>query len=133
VLLQTFCPTHYAIQAAKAHDYRRFYEQEIRMRRRLRLPPFVHLIELTLMGTSRERVEAQAVRLGQALRDAIGRRRMQVLGPAPPRLASIRRRVRMCLLLKGARVEAMVALIRQVLGPGRTFGSLPVIVDVDPL
>ena len=133
VLLQTFCPRHYAIQAAKAHDYRKFYEQEIRMRRRLRLPPFVHLIELTLMGTSRERVETQAARLGQALRDAIGRRRMQVLGPAPPRLASIRRRVRMCLLLKGARVDTMVALIRQVLGPGRTFSNLPVIVDVDPL
>ena len=133
VLLQTFCPEHYAIQAAKEHDYHRFYEHEIRMRRRLRLPPFVHLIELTLVGSSAERVTVVAASLADALRRAIGRRRVSLLGPAPHRVPKLRRRVRMCLLLKGAAVETMVGLLRSVLTPSRTFGGLPVIVDVDPL
>jgi len=70
VLIQTFCPSHYAIQAAARHDYHRFYHEEIGMRRRLRLPPFTHLVELTLQGSSSQRVQAAAEALAVALRRA---------------------------------------------------------------
>ena len=37
VVIQTYCPTHYAIVAARQHDYQQFYAEELAMRRRLRL------------------------------------------------------------------------------------------------
>ena len=40
VVLQTFFPDHYAIQYAAAHDYRGFYEKEIRFRSWMHYPPF---------------------------------------------------------------------------------------------
>ena len=40
VVLQTFFPDHYAIQFAAAHDYRGFYEKEIRFRSWMHYPPF---------------------------------------------------------------------------------------------
>ncbi len=133
VVIQTYCPDHYAIQAARQHDYHRFYGEEIRMRRRLRLPPFVHLIELTVYGTSRQRVDEAAQRLAAHLRRVATRRRISVLGPAPHRVARLRRTYRTHLLLKGQTVEPMVALLRTVLQPGRRFRGMPVAVDVDPL
>ena len=133
VVIQTYCPDHYAIQAAQQHDYHRFYDEEIRMRRRLRLPPFVHLIELTVYGTSRQRVEDAAQRLAARLRRAANRRRISLLGPAPHRVARLRRTYRTHLLLKGQTVEPMVALLRTTLQPGRRFRGMPVAVDVDPL
>ncbi|MBI4341324.1 MAG: primosomal protein N' [Candidatus Omnitrophica bacterium] len=133
VIVQTYCPDHYAIQAAKTHDYAAFYREELAMRRRLRLPPFARLVELTVHATSRPRVEHIAERLAQALSRAAGRRRLSVVGPAPHRIARLRGSYRMCLLLKGRRVEPMVELLRATLQPGRKFAGLPVTVDVDPL
>ena len=133
VLIQTYCPTHYAIQAAQRHDYQQFYEEELRMRRRVKLPPFVHLIELTVLGSSRQRVTMAADALATQLRRGATRQRITLLGPAPHRVPRLRRAYRMCLLLKGRRVEPMVTLLRKTLQPGRRFHGLPVIVDVDPL
>ena len=133
VLIQTYCPGHYAIQAAKAHDYERFYRQEIEMRRQLRLPPVVHLVELTLFGSSAPRVTASAQLLAERLREAIARRRITLLGPAPHRIPRLRRNWRVCVILKARAVEAVIPVLREVLQPGRKFRGMPVLVDVDPL
>ena len=132
VVIQTYCPTHYAIQAAIRHDYRRFYEEEIRMRRDLALPPFTHLIELTVIGGSAAKVSETAQALARVIRKASLRRRLTLLGPAPHRIPQMRRSYRVCLTLKGREAEPMVALLRGVLGSGRKFHGLPVTVDVDP-
>ena len=141
VVIQTYCPNHYAIQAAGQHDYRRFYEEEIRMRRSLALPPFAHLIELTVLGGSLPRVNESAQALAVALRracpersrGAARRHRITLLGPAPHRIPRLRRTHRVCLMLKGREVAPIVAVLRTVLGPGRKFHGLPVLVDVDPV
>ncbi len=133
VIIQTYNPHHYAIEAARSHDAQRFYDTELAMRRRLRLPPFVHLIELTLMGASGQHVEDAAQRLAAQVRHAGKGCRLTVMGPAPHRVPRLRRSYRWCLILKGASVEAMTALLRGILQPSRRFDGLPVIVDVDPL
>ena len=133
VLIQTYCPGHYAIQAAKAHNYEQFYRQEIEMRRQLRLPPVVHLVELTLFGSSQSRVTDSARLLAQRLREAIKRKRITLLGPAPHRIPSLRRNWRVCLVLKARTVETIIPVLKRVLQPGRKFRGMPVLVDVDPL
>ncbi|MBI3321266.1 MAG: primosomal protein N' [Candidatus Omnitrophica bacterium] len=133
VLIQTYCPTHYAIQAASRHDYQRFYREELAMRRSLRLPPFTRLIELTVIGSPAQRVQEAARLLAEALRREVVRPRMTLLGPAPHRIPRRRGAYRMCLILKARAVEPMVELLRRVLQPGRKFRGLPVLVDVDPL
>src|SRR5690606_31278022 len=48
VIIQTYLPEHYAIQAAKQHHYKQFYNEEIGYRQELGYPPFSKLIKLTL-------------------------------------------------------------------------------------
>ncbi len=132
VLIQTFCPTHYAIQAASRHDYHAFYRQELIMRKRLKLPPFSQLVELTVVGRSRERVQAVAEALREALAKRKGKARITILGPAPHRIATMRGTTRWRVLLQAGSFSPMRQLVREVLGEGRRFQGLPVVVDVDP-
>lgn len=132
VVIQTYCPAHYAIEAARTHDYQRFYAEEIAMRRRCHLPPFVHLIELTVLGSSGPRVEETAEVLARQLR-RIRRPRISLMGPAPHRILRLRRTYRNCLVIKTHAVERTVEMLRKVLQPGRRFRGLPVLVNVDPL
>ncbi len=131
VIIQTYCPGHYAVRAAARQDYPTFFREEIAMRRQVGLPPFTHLVELTVRGSRRESAwqaaEALAGALGQAAQG------WSVLGPAPHRIPRLRRAYQMCVLLKGRTVEPMVARLREILGEGRTFRGLPVRIDVDPV
>jgi primosomal protein N' (replication factor Y) len=60
VILQTFQPEHYVIQAASHHDYQAFYDQEIAYRRQLHYPPFSRLVRLEYRHRDAERAEATA-------------------------------------------------------------------------
>ena len=103
------------------------------MRRRLRLPPFAHLVQCTVLAGSRDRAAEAAQRLAEQLKRAGRRRKITVMGPAPDRIARLRRTYRMCVLLKAGSREPMLNVLWRVLQPGRKFRGLPVLVDVDPL
>jgi replication restart DNA helicase PriA len=68
VIIQTYAPDHYAVQRARDHDYLGFYEEEIRARRDLLYPPFVHLVLVVVSGEDPRDVERYAISLGAALR-----------------------------------------------------------------
>lgn len=133
VLVQTYCPEHYAIRAARTHDYAAFYAEEVKMREDLGLPPFQHLVELLLAAPVKPKVEAASEALAQALRREGGKHGIHLLGPAPHRIPRLRRRYRMRMVLKGGDVPEMVRMIRKALQPGRRYAGVPVVIDVDPV
>jgi primosomal protein N' (replication factor Y) (superfamily II helicase) len=97
VVLQTFQPEHYAIQAAAQHNYQAFYERELGYRRRLGYPPFTRLARLELRDKDSDEAERAARSLASRLREAIqrqSRRATYLIGPAPcffPRLNGLYR------------------------------------------
>ena len=60
VIIQTYVPHHYTIISAINHDYKEFYKKEIALRRELFLPPFSHIIYLTLRSYKEERAKKAA-------------------------------------------------------------------------
>ena len=44
VIVQTYNPDNYAIELSKKQDYKKFYEAEIELRKRLNYPPFCDII-----------------------------------------------------------------------------------------
>lgn len=44
VIIQTYHPDHYSIQMAKLHDYKNFYNKEIKYREMMNYPPYCHII-----------------------------------------------------------------------------------------
>ena len=105
VVIQTFSPENYAIQAAAGHDYAAFYEQEIAYRRQLHNPPFTRLARLVYSHTNdaicqREAERMKALLIGE--RDARGIGDTSLIGPAPAFIHRLRGRFRWQLIIRGA-------------------------------
>jgi primosomal protein N' (replication factor Y) len=86
VILQTFQPDHYVIQAAAQHSYRSFYQQELGYRRQLGYPPFGQLVRLEFRHIDSFKAEQQAHRLGNLIQQWINeekRSSTEIIGPAP--------------------------------------------------
>ncbi len=85
VILQTFTPDHYVIQAAARHDVEGFYRYELEQRRQLGYPPFGRLVRLEYRHYDAARAEAEAQRVQRLLQDrAIAEGRSQTTILAVP-------------------------------------------------
>ncbi len=67
VFVQAFTPFHPAIQYARRHDFKGFYEQEMEFRAQLKYPPFSRVALITLKGRNEEKVKFVAEHLKEAL------------------------------------------------------------------
>ena len=127
VIIQTYAPEHYAIQAASRHDYSSFYNQEINYRRQLRNPPFTRLACLVYSHTNNVRCQQQAEGMKRLLTqeiDSQGIADIELIGPAPAFIHRLRGRFRWQLILRGSDLSAFLSKI--TLPQGWT-------VDIDPL
>jgi primosomal protein N' (replication factor Y) len=104
VIIQSYTPEHYAIQAAAQHDYATFYNREVEYRRQLRNPPFSRLACLTYSHTNDILCQREAERMEHLLSqeiDSQGIADIEIIGPAPAFIHRRRRRFRWQLILRG--------------------------------
>ncbi len=127
VIVQTYNPEHYAIQAAANQDYEALYEYEIGSRRELGNPPFNEQIHLVFQDPNDAQALRQAMDTGRTLTQraqAQGLTDVDVVGPAPGIPSRIRGRYRWHLILRGR------GLLRFIEGMEFPQGCT---VDVDPV
>jgi primosomal protein N' (replication factor Y) (superfamily II helicase) len=137
VVIQTYVPHHYAIVHAQTHDYRAFFDKEIRVRQVLRFPPHFRLISVLGIGRDAERTAHLFKEFGRLARSAAYARgsKVTILGPVPAPVARINDEHRWRLLIRAADHRAAREVLSRALTryeevPGRSACSL--IVDVDP-
>ena len=126
VILQTFQPEHYVIQAASRHDYREYYAREIQYRRELGYPPYREISRLEIRDPDRDKVVQKAEKLAAELRSLIteeGHGGTELVGPVPCYFERIRGQYRWQILLRG---PDPAAILRRH-PPGGDW-----IVEVDP-
>jgi primosomal protein N' (replication factor Y) len=114
VIIQTYSPEHYAIQAAAKHDYALFYNQEITFRRQLHYPPFTRLASLVYTHTNDSLCQREAERLKRVLLTEIQSRGMadiSIIGPAPAFIHRLRGRFRWQLVLRGSNLSGFLSQI----------------------
>jgi primosomal protein N' (replication factor Y) len=112
VIIQTYSPEHYAIQAVLKQDYEAFYNQEIAFRRELNEPPFSKLVRLTYVHTNEIACQTETERLKRRLEaDITGRGiiDLSIIGPAPAFIARLRGRYRWQITLRGNQPERLLA------------------------
>lgn len=85
VILQTYQPNHFAIQAASNHDYDTFYQQELHNREELRYPPYQRLARLLYRHHSLSTVEKETNRIAGLLLKSIQNENSHadLIGPVP--------------------------------------------------
>ncbi|HXX74205.1 MAG TPA: primosomal protein N' [Nitrospiraceae bacterium] len=153
VVIQTYHPTHHAIQAVVEDDESLFISTELSHRVALGYPPAVHLIALHVSGVRESIVQGAAITWTARLRDGVSLSirtkggtsnasvsdepsRLMVLGPAPSPVPRLRGRYRWQILIKSTDREAALQAIRwSVEEMERAFRrrSVKFDVDVDPI
>ena len=86
VVLQTFAPEHYVIQAAAHHNVKGFYQHELDQRKQLGYPPFSQLVRLEFRHADPVKAEDEAHKLSVKLQKQIESenwKSISMIGPVP--------------------------------------------------
>jgi len=147
VLVQTFSPEHFAIQAAARHDFATFAEQELPVRAEFHYPPAAVMIRLVVRGPSEMATEHFAEHVVKQVREvwaataesahspetpAAAGGEFRILGPAPAPIAKLRGLFRFHALVQGRDRDRLRAVIRQATSELKPPEEIQWIVDVDP-
>lgn len=140
VVLQTYNPDHFTIQAAQSHDFRSFYQREIQFRQALGYPPYSFLAQFTIAGKDRVGTQEKAVGLGRACRTMVSAQNnfsksIGVLGPVEAPLARISDRYRWHILLKAPTSRLLHLYLRSLYNNpplNKNDRKVKITIDIDP-
>ncbi len=111
VILQTFQPEHYSIQAAARHDTPAFYLQELEYRKQLGNPPFSRLVRLEYRHFESAKAEAEARAMAEKIHhwlEAEHRTQTTVIGPVPCFFAKLGGLYRWQIVIRGPEPESLL-------------------------
>ncbi len=136
VLIQASKINHPVLLFLQEHDYEKFYENEIAMRKQFFYPPFSRLIRLTLKHKMKETVFDAAEVLNSSLKKHFD----YIVGPAAPVINRIRSLYLMEILIKLPKDAAHIQVQKKVINNSidllktdKRFRSVIIIPDVDPV
>ncbi len=129
VVIQSYTPDHYVIQAAAQHDYMAFYHRELGFRQDLGYPPLRRMARLVYWDKKQDKAQTAAENMAETLRARLAALDMDaaavaLVGPAPAFFARFRGYYRWQILIIAA---DPAAILRGLPFP---FGWR---VDVDPV
>jgi len=124
VIIQTYSPDNYIIEAAARHDYLGFYYKEIDYRRQYNYPPFSQLVRLVYSHTNEGLCRREAERVYHLIADSWQLTADSVIGPVPVFAFRARGRYRWQLFLRGPDSTRMLSQLTLPRGWA---------IDVDPV
>jgi primosomal protein N' (replication factor Y) len=139
VIIQTFNPEHYSIQFAKSHNYKDFYDYELKSRQELCYPPFSKLIRIKLKGENEHSVENAALSLKNLFENfinKISKDSINILGPTPCPIKVLSNKIRYHLILRSKEYNLLHRLInlsaKYIIELEKKY-KINCKIDVDPL
>ena len=150
VVIQTYQPDHYSVQAAKEQDYEAFYEQEMEYRRMLLYPPVWNMLVILCaskqeqtaydsakllvqeIDTWQENIKAAMERVGEDFK----KKRVFPVGPADPAVAKVNDIYKKVIYIKTKDYQTLVELkdrLEHYMRDNRAFKDTVVQFDFNPM
>lgn len=130
VVVQTYNPEHYAVQAGAQHHYDNFYQAEIGFRQGLCYPPYGQILKLTIQADQESKARAQAEAIIKELKHVLrDYKNTEIIGPFPAPIIKVKDIFRMNIIVKSvdlAHVKPHIVAMGLPVRPD-------VIIDVDPV
>lgn len=137
VIFQTYNPDFYALESAKAQNYKEFYTTEIKAREEFDYPPFSQVVRIILSCENNFRAEKSAQEIAMRLNTIIDKHglceRLIVLGPTPCVIEKIRGMYRFQILIKNKLGEKGHSMISRFLNQITMPKDIKLGIDVDPI
>ncbi len=122
VVIQTWHPDHYAIQAALRHDDASFAEQELRFREVFGYPPYSRMVLVLSRDRRREQAAGRLAEVAERLSRHPAAGDLRLSGPAPAPLERLRGEWRYQLIVRSPRGGVLRRAVAEALGT-RSGGS----------
>lgn len=139
VIMQTYNPDHFIIEAAKKQDFFEFFQNEVPYRKALLYPPFSRMIQLKISGSNFARVKAYAATIADVLKILLENKEnqshmVQILGPIEAPIQRISSRFRWQILVKSPSSVLINRLVKSMMGHPKlnSRSGVSLMVDVDP-
>ncbi len=138
VVIQTYSPEHYAIEAAMHHSYEEFYEQEIAYRRLLGYPPCAHLLVILIQCAEETSACLAAMRIQKMISQSQQEEKnpVQLFNPGQAAVAKLKDIYRQVLYVKhpdGQYLEQLRGRLEPVLEKHPLFAGVQIQFDFDPM
>jgi len=88
-VIQTYCPSHYAIVAAANQDYQEFYQREIEYRRLMGYPPVENLLAVLISCEDENHLEVGCEYLKKYADNISKNKKIKLIGPSSPGISKI--------------------------------------------
>jgi len=137
VLVQTFQPKHFVLQAVKQQNLDAFYHHELNHRGQLNYPPYQRIVLIRLEGSDKNAVFERSLRLAKRLAGLAGNQKYKgilPLGPSSAPVAMVRGQHRFRILLKGLKSSTLHNFIieAQSMGLFSKAKDMKIQIDIDP-
>ncbi|MCS6858760.1 MAG: primosomal protein N', partial [Abditibacteriales bacterium] len=135
VIIQTLSPTHYAIRAAQAQDFRAFYQEEIEYRREFPYPPLSYLVNIVVSDPAMPEAHQKIQRIHLLIESAIHQLGggTTVLGPVACPLSRLKGDYRFHLLVRDTNRPRLHRVLQRSIDALPSQDRQGVVVDVDPV
>ena len=131
VYIQGFNIDHYSIVLAAKHDYETFYQQEMKIRKKLLYPPFTNLLVIRLKGKNYDKVNEEAHKITSFLHRELNS--VTVLGPGMANIPKINNVYHMQIVIKYKKSEEIRKPIDYLNQHYKKNRQVQVEMDVNPL
>ncbi|MBU2455741.1 MAG: primosomal protein N', partial [Proteobacteria bacterium] len=139
VIMQTYNPEHFIIEAAGKQDFFEFFQNEAPFRKALMYPPFSRMIQLKISGNTTEKVKAYAVNVATVLNTLLETKEnqqasVQILGPIEAPIQKISSQFRWQILIKSPSSALLNRLVTEMMDHPKITprSGIRLTVDVDP-
>ena len=132
VIIQTFNPDNYAIKYSKYHNYIGFYEEEMKIRRTLKYPPYFFLALLKIGSKKFEYAKEESIKICDYLKQK-KLNDMIILGPSVSTISKINNIYYFQIMIKYRDKENMNKLLKEIIALEEENYKINLNVDINPL
>ena len=132
VIIQTYNPEHYSIHLSKDHNYLKFYEEEMKLRKILSYPPFYYITLVNITSKDYELGFKEANKIGDYLRKNLNTD-TKVLGPSMANIFKINNVYHYQCIIKYKKDDKLVPTLTKLDEIYKINTKVDISIDVNPI
>ena len=130
VIIQTYNSDHYAIKLAKYQDYIGFFNEEMKLRKKLFYPPYSYIISIKVMSSDYELASKESSYLAKKLKENI---KSEVLGPSTSYAFKVKNVYKFGIIIKYKKDNTIYPYLKQCLDYYKSNNKVNIDIDFNPV
>lgn len=131
VIIQGFNIDHYSIVMASHHDYLGFYNEELRIRKVLKYPPFSNLAFIKISSADLSLAQNESNKMVKFLKDKL--QDTVILGPSMASIPKLNNIYNMQIIIKYKKLKDIYKELDYLVNHYKTVNKITVQIDINPL